>query len=478
MIGQVVFKGETMNAEGTWDEVRQSLRSEFGVDKFRSWFGQLELSGADEERVLLTAPNQFVRDHVASEFLGRIQKAWRSCSSSSVRVDIEVASRPAREMSRPDRSEARNEASTKIARVPDNGEFDLESCSGVLDERFTFDQFVVAKSNLIAHSAAQEVARGDGSESFNPLFLYGPTGCGKTHLMQAIAWELMRHAPSRRFIYMTAERFMYQFVRSLRGKNTLAFKDVFRSVDVLMIEDVHFLGNKESTQEEFFHTFNSLIEQRHQIILSADRSPNALELLGVQERIRTRLGNGLTTDIGPLDYELRLGILQNKLEFIEQRYPQISIPSDVLDLIASKVGNDGRELEGALNRLVAEIVFQQRPINVDTAEHVLGEQFFAPRRKVTIEAVQEAVGEYYGISREEFLSARRARAVARPRQIAMHLCKQMTTASLPEIGRKFGGRDHTTVLYAVRKIAELCKSDIRIAEDVDKLRKILGDRSD
>ena len=320
-----------------------------------------------------------------------------------------------------------------------------------LDSRFTFENFVVGKPNELAYAAAQRVA-GSDEVNFNPLFLYGGVGLGKTHLMHSIAWEIRRRDPSRRVLYLSAEKFMYQFIRALRFKDTMAFKDQFRSVDVLMIDDVQFIGGKDSTQEEFFHTFNALVDQNRQVVVSADKSPNDLE--GLEERLRSRLGWGLVADIHPTTYELRLGILQSKVEKLG-----VHVPIKVLEFLAHKITSNVRELEGAMNRITAHATLVGRDITLEATQEVLHDLLRAYDRRITVEEIQRQVASHYQVRMGDMHSARRSRAVARPRQIAMYLSKQLTQHSLPDIGRRFGGRDHTTVLHAVRKVDELCAVD-------------------
>ena len=343
-----------------------------------------------------------------------------------------------------------------------------------LDERFTFENFVVGKSNELAYAAAQRIAAEDkANSSFNPLFLYGGVGLGKTHLMHAIAWETKRKYPQRKCIYLSAEKFMYQFVRALRFRDTMAFKEQFRKVDILMVDDIQFIAGKESTQEEFFHTFNALIDQNHQIVISADRSPS--DLHGIEERIRSRLGGGLVADIHPTDYELRLGILHMKMDEAVHRHGAAKIPGEVLEFLAQHIVSNVREMEGALKRVMAYTDFSHRPASIASVQDVLRDLLRANARKVTIDAIQRQVAEHYHIRISDMLSARRSRNVARPRQIAMYLAKELTTRSLPEIGRKFGGRDHTTVLHATRKIAQQRDRDADLAEDLELLRRKLND---
>jgi chromosomal replication initiator protein len=341
----------------------------------------------------------------------------------------------------------------------------VESVSAPLDPRLTFENFVVGKSNELAHAAALRVAEAD-SVPFNPLFLYGGVGLGKTHLMNAIAWHIRTKKPAKKVIYLSAEKFMYQFIRAIRNKNTMSFKELFRSVDILMVDDVQFIIGKDSTQEEFFHTFNALADQNRQVVLSADKSPSDLE--GLEERMRSRLGWGLVADIHPTTYELRLGILQSRAE-----QSGVAIPHKVLEFLAHRIASNVRELEGALTRITAHATLVGHPVTLESAQELLRDLLRANDRRVTIEEIQKRVAEHFNIKLADMQSPRRARQVARPRQIAMFLAKQLTTRSLPEIGRKFGGRDHTTVMHAVKKVEELSTADSGFAEDVDLLRRML-----
>lgn len=335
----------------------------------------------------------------------------------------------------------------------------------ILDPRLTFENFIVGKPNELAHAAARRVAD-SLTVSFNPLFLYGGVGLGKTHLMHAIAWHIRQTHPTRRVIYLSAEKFMYQFIRALRFKDTMAFKEQFRSVDVLMIDDVQFISGKDSTQEEFFHTFNALVDQNRQVIISADKSPSDLE--GMEDRMKSRLGWGLVADIHPTTYELRLSILHAKAEKLN-----CAVPTKVLEFLAHKIVSNVRELEGALNRIAAHVMLVGRPVTLETAQDVLRDLLRANDRRTNVEDIQRKVAEHYNMRVSDMHSPRRSRAVARPRQVAMYLAKQLTSRSLPEIGRKFGGRDHTTVLHAVSKIEELCQNDPVFREDIDLLRRML-----
>ena len=470
----------SMNLGDQWRRVRARLHAELGEATVNSWFKQIDLIGVDDGRVMLSVPTRFIRNWVVSHYADRLAKLWADEDAGFSRVDVVVHSEGRPDPAPcadavPERQEraaapaAQPREDVVLANAVPQG-FEDAGVGAPLDPRFTFEAFVVGKSNELAHAAARRVAEAT-DVTFNPLFLYGGVGLGKTHLMHAIAWEIRTRHPERKVLYLSAEKFMYQFVRALRFKDTMAFKQQFRSVDVLMIDDVQFISGKDSTQEEFFHTFNALIDHNRQVIISADRSPSDLE--GIEERIRSRLGWGLAADIHPTDYELRLGILQAKADDMMSKNGPISIPPGVLEFLAHRIVSNVRELEGALKRVVAYASLVGRPITLDMAQEVLRDLLRSNDRKITIEEIQRRVAEYYNVRLADMLSARRARAVARPRQVAMYLSKQLTTRSLPEIGRKFGGRDHTTVIHAVRKIDELCSLDSGIEEDVDLLRRML-----
>src|SRR5437763_16804741 len=355
------------------------------------------------------------------------------------------------------------------AGVPDIAD-DRANLSAPLDPRFIFENCIVGKPNELAHAAARRVAEACASPvhtvPFNPLFLYGGVGLGKTHLMHAIAWQVRLQAPDRKVIYPSAEKFMYQFMRARRFRSTIDCKEAFRSVDLRMIDDVQFISGKESTQEEFFHPFNALVDQNRQIVISADKSPS--DLAGLEERMRSRLGWGLVADIHPTTYELRLGILQSKAEQLGLRLPQ-----KVMEFLAHKIVSNVRELEGALNRITAQMQLIGRDITLESTQDVLHDLLRANERRVTIDEIQKRVAEHFNIKLAEMTSNRRARHVARPRQGALYLAKQPHQRPLPEIGRKFGGRDHTTVMHACRKIEELLASDRALGEDVELLRRML-----
>ena len=472
---------------GQWAQVRGRLRSEFGEATYRSWLKPLTLLGQSDCQVSIAVKTRFMRDWISQHYAERIRALWHAANPEVRGIEFVVdGSRPqamkAQHAERvpphtdtmraepmraePLRAESvRAEPMRESARADAPATFAPEDVSAPLDPRFTFENFIVGKSNELAHAAAQRVAEAR-AVPFNPLFLYGGVGLGKTHLMHAVAWHIKKRTPQRRVIYLSAEKFMYQFIRSLRQRNVMAFKEQFRSVDVLMIDDVQFISGKDSTQEEFFHTFNALVDQNRQVVISADKSPHDLE--GLEERMRSRLGWGLVADIHPTTYELRLGILQSKAEQMKAQ-----VPSKVLEFLAHKIVSNIRELEGALNRIVAHATLIGRSITLETTQEVLHDLLRANDRRVTIEEIQRRVAEHFNMKLADMHSERRARAVARPRQVAMYLSKQLTTRSLPEIGRKFGNRDHTTVMHAVRKIEELCALDAGFSEDVELLRRML-----
>lgn len=444
-----------------WGRVCSKFKKEFGDQAYTTWLGQLGYRGVDGGTVELTAPTKFVRDWIQRNYGHRLKDFFHAEDARVKSLSIRLAAKGA-EPSTPSQTIARTEkaAGNTSATSNDLGE------QAALDPKYTFDSFVVGKSNELAYAAAKRIADSD-DVSFNPLFLHGGVGLGKTHLMHAIAWEVKRRSPEKRVAYVSAEKFMFEFISAIRFKDTHAFKQKFRNVNLLMVDDVQFIANKNSTQEEFFHTFNTLIDNRCQVVITADRSPTDLE--GIEERIISRLGWGLVADIHPTDYELRLGILQSKAE----NAPEVTVPVDVLEFLARRIISNVRELEGALNRVMAYATLVGRPITMDMTRDVLQDLIRANDRKVTIDEIQRTVAEYYNLRLSEMLSQRRSRVIARPRQVAMYLCKRLTSRSLPEIGRRFGGRDHTTVMHAVRKIEDLCRSDSQLEEDITRLTRLL-----
>ena len=442
-----------------WGQAREELQKIVGADSFATWIEPLRLTGVSEGTATIACPTRFLSDWVARHYSNDILQVLDRIEGPVQRLNFETRAQTARQAAAP--------AKRAPAPRPVAANDDL---AAPLDQRFTFENFVVGKPNELAHAAARRVAEG-GPVTFNPLFLYGGVGLGKTHLMHAIAREIQTRQPEARVLYLSAEQFMYRFVQALRERTMMDFKEMFRAVSVLMVDDVQFIAGKDSTQEEFFHTFNTLVDQGKQIVISADRSPG--EIKDLEERIKSRLQCGLVVDLHPTDYELRLGILQSKTDAFRMQYPGLQIAPGVLEFLAHRITSNVRVLEGALQRLFAFASLMGREINLDMTQECLADILRANDRKVSIEEIQRKVAEHYNIRLADMIGPKRVRTVARPRQIAMYLSKQMTSRSLPEIGRRFGGRDHTTIMHGVRKIEELMATDSQLADDLQMLKRLL-----
>ena len=493
--------------EDTWGQVRNELLKAVGKNNFSAWIAPISFDRMEGRTARFHVPTNFfgswvsqnygdvIRRHLASAGIGADRVEFHVAPAGaadagddheprkSAELEAAVAAAPLLAQSAatnpvagavadvrpPIRDDTPKAASAPAGAKAPNGKGDVATGSN-LNPQFTFENFVVGKPNELAQAAARRVAEGR-DVTFNPLFLYGGVGLGKTHLMHAIAWELQANFPEADILYLSAEQFMYRFVRALREQDTIGFKQMFRSVDVLMVDDVQFIAGKTSTQEEFFHTFNALVEMGKQIVISGDRAPVDMDEL--DSRIASRLQCGLVVDIHPTDYELRLGVLQHKAERMRERNPRVQIADGVLEFIARKISSNIRVLEGALTRLFALADLVQKDITMELAQDCLADILKHTDKKVTMDEIIKKTCEYYNLRQSDLMSANRSRAIARPRQIAMFLCKKLTTRSLPEIGRKFGGRDHTTILYGVRKIEELIQVDSQIAEDAEILRRML-----
>ena len=446
-----------------WDNICKHLEHEVGVSAFKSWIVPLKLSTVDNNIAKFIVPTAFIGNWVSRNYSEKIQEGFEKEGILVKSIEFNT-------------SEGRQSKQEISSLAAYNKDKKIENKSGLilpsspLDARFTFSNFVVGRPNELAHAAARRVAE-TGAVTFNPLFLYGGVGLGKTHLMHAIAWHIKSREASSRILYLSAEQFMYRFVQALRFKDMHGFKELFRSVDVLMVDDVQFIAGKESTQDEFFHTFNALIDNGKQIVISADRAPGEID--GLEERIKSRLAWGLVVDLHPTDYELRLGILQSKVEAQLKIHKGIEIHQGILEFLAHRISSNVRVLEGALIRLFAFSSLVGRQIDIDMAQECLADILRVSQRKVTIEEIIRKVADHYNLRMTDLVSARRARVIARPRQVAMFLSKMLTSKSLPEIGRRFGGRDHTTVIHAVKKIEELRQIDNQIAEEVEILRRML-----
>ncbi len=438
-----------------WDSVRTVLRHECGQRTFDNWLKPIALVGIDGDTVQLALPTAFLADWVANHFIDRLRLLWTAQSAELRHIALSVV--PSDQVA--------TVAACPVATLP-------TACIGLpLEGRYTFDSFVVGKSNELAYNAARSLTD-DGPIGFNPLFLHGTTGLGKTHLMHAIGGELHARQPGAKVAYLSAEKFMVDFLAALRAKDTISFKQRLRSADLLMIDDVQFIAGKESTQEEFFHTMNEVIGAGKRLVITADRSPQNLE--GIQDRILSRMAWGLVADINAADYELRLNILHAKVAGLkDQLGPTLTVPDDVIEFLARKITANVRELEGALNRTIAYARLVGKPVTIDFTRTTLADLLRAHEKKVTIEDIQRRVADYYHIKFADLLSARRAREVARPRQVAMYLAKRLTPRSLPEIGRRFGNRDHTTVMHAVKRIDALRAADRELDADVAQLSRML-----
>ena len=440
----------------SWNKIASELKKSLDKDTFQNWINPINFETQLDNSLTLSVPTRFLRDWIIKNYASVIKRAYLDQGVTVDKLSIIVKENNNRII-----------PGTEVVYQDNEDDEDTyyDDISAPLDPQFTFDNFIVGKPNELAYAAAQRVAQSE-VVSFNPLFLYGGVGLGKTHLMHAVAWSIKKRSPKKNVVYLTAEKFMYQFIKALRFKNIMSFKEQFRSVDVLMIDDVQFIIGKDNTQEEFFHTFNTLVDKKRQIIISADKSPADLE--GLEDRLKSRLGWGLVADIHPLTYELRLGILQAKAE-----QKSMTLTSDVLEFLADKITNNVREMEGALNRLAVHASLQDSEVTVDLVKDVLKDLLRTNSRKITIDEIQKKVVEHYNIKLSDMHSPRRSRSVARPRQVAMYLAKSITTRSLPEIGRKFGGRDHTTVIHAIKTIEEIMVNDPSLAEDIELLTRIL-----
>jgi chromosomal replication initiator protein len=436
-----------------WSHVRGNLRRSAGQRLFDQWLKPVVLiDGSTSEAVRLGLPSAFMTQWVKNHYSERLLLEFRAVLPEVLSVTIEtMADEPARVL--------KAEPAPVSAPLP-QGE------RPAFDPRFTFERFVVDSANRVAFNAAKAVAQ-PGVPQFSPLYLHAGTGQGKTHLMHALGHAFLEANPEATAIYVTAERFMFEFVQALRNRDTHAFKTRLRSVDLLMIDDLQFIGGKDATQEEFFHTVNEFMSSGKRLVIAADRAPQALE--GFEPRLAGRLGSGLVADIKPAELELRRAIVARKLEDM----PAVEMPGEVVDLLAARITSNVRELEGALNRLVAYANLSNETITIDFAVTTLGEVLRSAQRRITIDEIQRAVSSHFEVKQIDLISERRAVAIARPRQIAMYLAKRLTTRSLPEIGRKFGNRDHSTVIHAVRRIEDLRGKDVEIDGAVRTLMRTL-----
>jgi chromosomal replication initiator protein len=458
-----VLREDGCVAGSLWQQCIEELQGQLTAQQFNTWIRPLQVIESEEE-IQLLAPNRFVLERVNDRFIGQINSIIANKGSGrrpQVRLDIgtrEPVADPA-----PAKSEAPAGRPRQLFRRRNDSQEVV--CVSNLNEDFTFDSFVEGKSNQLARAASRQVAENPGA-AYNPLFIYGGVGLGKTHLMHAVGHVMLKHNPSARVVYLHSERFVADMVKALQHNAINEFKRFYRSVDALLIDDIQFFAGKERSQEEFFHTFNSLLEGQQQIIMTCDRYPKEIE--GLEERLKSRFGWGLTVCIEPPELETRVAILVSKAQ-----QAGVELPHEVAFFVAKRIRSNVRELEGALRRVIANSRFTQRSITIDFAREALKDLLSLQDKLVTIENIQKTVADYYKIRVADLLSKRRNRSIARPRQMAMTLAKELTNHSLPEIGDAFGGRDHTTVLHACGKINELRESDRRIGEDFNNLLRTL-----
>lgn len=419
----------------TWNQVLDSIRKEIGETSFDIWFSMIKYNSYHDDQVFLTVPNSLIKDWIESRYLSLMNNNFRALTSQNINIIL-------------------------IA----EDEEKLPANYSQLNPRYTFDSFVVGNSNRFAHAACYAVGESP-FKAYNPLFIYGGVGLGKTHLMQAIGHHILGKKPSCSVMYVSSEQFTNELISSIKDDKTSGFRNKYRNIDVLLVDDIQFLAGKERTQEEFFHTFNTLYEANKQVVISSDRAPRNIPTL--EDRLRSRFEWGLITDIQPPDLETRIAILRKKAQT-----ERLNIPFDVLDYIANYIQSNIRELEGALIRLVAYASVNDRPLNMTTATEALKDILPPPLpRKITIETIQKVVASHYGVEINDLLSKKRNKQIVVPRQVAMYLCRKLTDASYPQIGDQFGGKDHTTVIHAHDKIENEMKVDHELAATIEVLRQ-------
>ncbi|MGN6284965.1 MAG: chromosomal replication initiator protein DnaA [Afipia sp.] len=467
-----------------WTRVKGRLRSTVGEDVYTSWFARMDLEAIGDESVHLSVPTRFLKSWIQTHYAERVLSCWQAELPEVSRIDLTVRSpmrsaAPAKDIKAAP-EERRTDAGVSrvtpelraVATAPVSASHEALGGSP-LDPRLTFATFVMGRSNTLAHAAARQVAEGRRGDNvmFNPLYIHAGVGLGKTHLLQAVTWA--GNSGERKVLYLTAEKFMYGFVAALKTQTALAFKEALRGIDVLVIDDLQFLQGK-STQAEFCHTLNALIDAGRQVVIAADRPPSDLESL--DDRVRSRLAGGLVVEMGSLGEELRLEILKSRVAAARVHHASFDVPLPVLEYLARAITHNGRDLEGAINRLLAHSKLNAQPVTLEMAEREVRD-LVRPQepKRVKIEDIQRVVARQYNVSRSDLLSSRRTANVVRPRQVAMYLAKTLTLRSLPEIGRRFGGRDHTTVLHAVRKIEALVSKDLALSDEVELLKRQLQD---
>ena len=458
-------QASSVNLKDQWNSVLKKLNAEYGNEIFNSWIKNISIRNLDEDVLYFTVPTRFIRDWITSHYLDKIIYFLGQENSQIKRVKINIDNSLTANMLNIDK----NSLDRNKININTNSSDYIDDWP--LDDRFKFDRFVVGPSNELAFASAKRFCS-NNVDDFNPLYIYGGVGLGKTHLLHAIGWKLKEENRANRILYLSAERFMFQFIKSLRQKDTMSFKQKFRSADVLILDDIQFMMGKVSTQEEFLHTFNWLLDMNKKVIISGDRSPS--ELGSFNERMKSRLSGGLVVDIMPADFNLRFSIIKNKYaELVARNKNSLSLDEEVLSFLAKTVASNVRELEGALNKIYTFSNILGKKIDIELTKSVLKDLLRSNDRRITIDEIQKKVSSYYNIKLDDLISSRRIRTFARPRQVAMYLSKKLTTRSLPEIGRKFGGRDHTTVIHAVKKIDELKEHDSKFDEDVNLITQMI-----
>jgi len=483
-------------ANGNFERVKAQLKARLGNDVYSSWFGRMKVAEASKGVVRLSVPTAFLRSWINGHYLDMIAEVWREQDPATLKVEIVVRSpvrhgAPAEASEQPLAKKAVRHSETalgsgmlsqpKVERAPTPRASFVEheskpgSLGSPLDQRYTFASFVDGPSNRVAYAAAKTVAEaGPGSVRFNPLFIHASVGLGKTHLLQAIAAEALKNDPKSRVVYLTAEYFMWRFATAIRDNNALTLKEQLRDIDLLIIDDMQFLQGK-SIQNEFCHLINMLLDSAKQVVVAADRPPSELESL--EPRVRSRLNGGVALEMSAPDYQMRLDMLRQRLAASRTEDQTMAIPDEILEHVAKTVTGSGRELEGAFNQLIFRQSFEPQ-ITLDRIDELLGHIYRSGEpKRVRIEDIQRIVARHYNVSKTELLSNRRTRTIVKPRQVAMYLSKVLTPRSLPEIGRRFGGRDHTTVLHAVRKIEGLSGSDTTLAQELELLRRLINDQA-
>ncbi len=469
--------------DGKWRRIQTRLRAELGEDVFTSWFGRMELDTYDTGVVQVSVPTKFLRNWLQSHYSDRLTACCRAELSGVDRVEFRVRQphdAALAERRRHEQLATKPAAPTKLEPMRSDetslrdGRTGWEGFEGSpLESRFAFSSFIVGASNRLAHAAALQVteAVADHPLRYNPLYIHAKVGLGKTHLLHAIAWEVKRLKPKAKLLYLTAERFMYSFAEALQARDSVTFKDKIRAIDILLIDDIEFLQGR-TFQQEFCHTLNSLIDGGKQVVVAADCPPMQLE--SFDARMRSRLSGGLVAEIAPMDYDLRYKILKRRAAEKAEQERGFGIPEPVIEYLSSQLTESGRELEGAITRIHAAFQLTAQPITVDSAEQIIGDLIRGKEpRRVKIDDILRVVMKHFGVNRGDLLSSRRNRSIVRPRQIGMYLAKSLTSRSLPEIGRRFGGRDHTTVLHAIRKIESLLQDDPTLREEVEVLKRLL-----